>query len=229
MMESNVVRAEDILTRADVLKRTLDVSFRDKIVEAIYADAEAIAGKVVRKEGTRRFDLDQRIDRIVTSRIWGLPLMGLLLAGVFWVTIVGANVPSQLLATGEVDISLPPDTDLVFFGFDTVANESGSDEIAVLVTGGTHKDDKEETGLLLAVRLGPQGLELGTQCQQRAVVQALDRALGTPEHGGDLGVRQALIELQDKKRLPRGLQSTDGRSQLLCRERRGREVLEGLA
>ncbi len=99
MMESNVVRAEDVLMRADALKRTLDVSFRDKIVESIYADAEAIASKVVHKEGTRRFDLDQRIDRIVTSKIWGLPLMGLLLAGVFWVTIVGANVPSQLLAT----------------------------------------------------------------------------------------------------------------------------------
>jgi ferrous iron transport protein B len=98
-MESKVVRAEDVLTRADALKRTLDVSFRDKIVEAIYADAEAIASKVVHKEGTRRFDLDQRIDRIVTSKIWGLPLMGLLLAGVFWVTIVGANYPSQLLST----------------------------------------------------------------------------------------------------------------------------------
>ncbi len=93
------ITAQDILTRSDTLKRTLDVSFRDKIVESIYADAEAIASQVVQKEGTRRFDLDQRIDRIVTSKIWGLPLMGVLLAAVFWVTIVGANVPSQLLAT----------------------------------------------------------------------------------------------------------------------------------
>jgi ferrous iron transport protein B len=97
-MASNIT-AQDILTRSDTLKRTLDVSFRDKIVESIYADAEAIAGRVVQKEGTRRFDLDQRIDRVVTSKILGLPLMGVLLAAVFWVTIVGANVPSQLLAT----------------------------------------------------------------------------------------------------------------------------------
>ncbi|MDP7237334.1 MAG: nucleoside recognition domain-containing protein, partial [Candidatus Latescibacteria bacterium] len=41
---------------------------------------------------------DQRIDRIVTSKIWGLPFMGLLLAVVFWVTIEGANVPSAMLA-----------------------------------------------------------------------------------------------------------------------------------
>jgi ferrous iron transport protein B len=97
-MEGNLA-AQDILARSDALKRTLDVSFRDKIVESIYADAEAIASRVVHKEGTRRFDLDQRIDRIVTSKVWGLPLMALLLAGVFWVTIVGANVPSQILAT----------------------------------------------------------------------------------------------------------------------------------
>jgi ferrous iron transport protein B len=97
-MEGNLA-AQDILVRSDALKRTLDVSFRDKIVESIYADAEAIASRVVHKEGTRSFDLDQRIDRIVTSKVWGLPLMALLLAGVFWVTIVGANVPSQMLAT----------------------------------------------------------------------------------------------------------------------------------
>jgi hypothetical protein len=97
-METNLA-AQEILTRSDALKRTLDVSFRDKMVESIYADAEAIANRVVHKEGTRRFDLDQRIDSIVTSKVWGLPLMGVLLAGVFWVTIVGANVPSDLLAT----------------------------------------------------------------------------------------------------------------------------------
>src|SRR4030065_637234 len=97
-MSSNVT-AQDILAQADALKRSLDVSFRDKIVESIYADAEVIANKVVHIESARQFDLDQRIDRIVTSKIWGLPLMGLLLAGVFWVTIVGANYPSQLLFT----------------------------------------------------------------------------------------------------------------------------------
>jgi ferrous iron transport protein B len=95
---SSTVTAQDILAQADALKRTLDVSFRDKIVESIYADAESIARQVVHKEGERRFDLDQRIDKIVTSKIWGLPLMGLLLAAVFWVTITGANYPSQWLA-----------------------------------------------------------------------------------------------------------------------------------
>ena len=45
----------------------------------------------------RKWDLDQRIDRLVTSPILGLPIMLLLLGAVFWVTIVGANVPSQMI------------------------------------------------------------------------------------------------------------------------------------
>ena len=50
-------------------------------------------------DGPRRFTLDQRIDRLVTSPIFGLPLMALLLGIVFWLTITGANVPSAMLAS----------------------------------------------------------------------------------------------------------------------------------
>lgn len=98
-MTDKKITPQDILTRANTLKDGLDASFRDKIVEAIYADAESIAAKVVRQSGEGGYDLDQKIDRIITSRIWGLPLMAVLLAGVFWVTITGANYPSQAIAT----------------------------------------------------------------------------------------------------------------------------------
>jgi ferrous iron transport protein B len=47
--------------------------------------------------------MDRTIDKIVTSRRWGFPLMILLLAIVFWLTISGANVPSQMLATLLLD------------------------------------------------------------------------------------------------------------------------------
>jgi len=97
-MPNAKVTPKDIMARADALKQKLDLSFRDKIVEAIYADAESIAGQAVHKTGEGGFDLDQTIDRIVTSKVWGLPIMALLLAGVFWVTIVGANYPSQGIA-----------------------------------------------------------------------------------------------------------------------------------
>jgi ferrous iron transport protein B len=68
-------------------------------MEAIYTDAANIADRAVTRPGEQpRFDLDRTIDRLVTSRIWGFPLMLAMLTAVFWITITGANVPSQMLA-----------------------------------------------------------------------------------------------------------------------------------
>jgi ferrous iron transport protein B len=65
-------------------------------MEAIYTDAAAIADRAVTRPGEKpRFDLDRTIDRLVTSRVWGFPLMLLMFTGVFWITITGANVPSH--------------------------------------------------------------------------------------------------------------------------------------
>jgi ferrous iron transport protein B len=72
--------------------------FHQGLVEATYADAAGIADSVVtRGDRAARPSLDQIIDRLVTSRMWGFPLMALLFALVFWITIVGANYPSAML------------------------------------------------------------------------------------------------------------------------------------
>jgi ferrous iron transport protein B len=92
--------AAELLSRAQTLRRSLAGNFRDELVEAIYADAHAIAGRAVRQPGEGHRDWDQRIDRLLTSPAFGLPLMLAMLAVVFWITIVGANYPSQLLAAG---------------------------------------------------------------------------------------------------------------------------------
>lgn len=42
---------------------------------------------------------DRRVDKILTSRRFGIPLMILMLCGIFWITITGANYPSQLLSS----------------------------------------------------------------------------------------------------------------------------------
>lgn len=89
----------DLFARVDALRPTLTENFRDEIVKSMYAEAEAIASRSVHAREQRRYDFDQNIDRLVTSPIFGLPLMLLLLAAVFWVTIVGANVPSQMIAS----------------------------------------------------------------------------------------------------------------------------------
>ena len=87
------------LERAADLRRTLGVNFRDETVRSLYAEAQRIAGRAANTSAIRR-DFDQRIDRLVTSPVLGLPIMALLLTTVFWLTIAGANVTSAMLADG---------------------------------------------------------------------------------------------------------------------------------
>lgn len=49
-----------------------------------------------KKESTDSFD--RRLDRLLISKGCGIPIMLLILAGIFWLTIVGANYPSELLS-----------------------------------------------------------------------------------------------------------------------------------
>ncbi|HXW05189.1 MAG TPA: nucleoside recognition domain-containing protein [Vicinamibacterales bacterium] len=88
-----------VIRRAEELRRGLTGNFRDEAVSSIYAEAERLSRRVVRREGARALDWDQRVDRLVTSPVFGLPLMLVILSAVFWLTIAGANVPSAMLAT----------------------------------------------------------------------------------------------------------------------------------
>ncbi len=87
-----------VLQRAAALRSTLQSQFRDETVKSLYAEAERIARRAAHDADARRYDFDQKIDRIVTSPIFGLPIMALMLAVVFWLTVAGANVPSAMLA-----------------------------------------------------------------------------------------------------------------------------------
>ena len=90
---------ESILVTANAVRWDLGEELHDSVIESIYSDAAKIAGKVVTKVGDKpRFDWDRTLDRLLTSRWTGLPIMLLLLTLVFWLTIAGANVPSSMLA-----------------------------------------------------------------------------------------------------------------------------------
>ena len=70
---------------------------RDKITEQTYKRVEEVTAKYVRVD-KNKLDRDKKIDDIVTSKRFGIPLMILTLALILWITIVGANYPSDLLA-----------------------------------------------------------------------------------------------------------------------------------
>lgn len=71
---------------------------KDNIVSCIVLTAESVAAECVttiKKETDRR---DRRIDRILTGKATAIPVMLLLLTLILWLTIVGANYPSQALS-----------------------------------------------------------------------------------------------------------------------------------
>ena len=108
MKHEDPITPSQILETAQALRWQIGGDFHDRLMEAIYADAARIADRATsRPEDTPRFDLDRTIDRLVTSRIWGFPLMILLFSVVFWITIVGANIPSAWIAHVLLDIVYP--------------------------------------------------------------------------------------------------------------------------
>ncbi len=74
-------------------------SLRDRIVSKLVLTAEEISRKVVSYARSYSSSTDRKIDSVLTSRTFGFPIMILLLAVVFWITISGANYPSQLLSS----------------------------------------------------------------------------------------------------------------------------------
>jgi ferrous iron transport protein B len=99
---------EDIIITANNLRWQIGDDLHEQVMSAIYADATEIAARSVTHPGDKaRFDLERTIDGLVTSRRWGFPIMILLFTLVIWITIVGANIPSQMLATLLLDTIYP--------------------------------------------------------------------------------------------------------------------------
>ncbi|MFW5992055.1 MAG: nucleoside recognition domain-containing protein, partial [Halanaerobiaceae bacterium] len=83
--------------------------YRDLIVSDIFNQAENITRKNV-KNPAGKYRGKNKIDDILTSRWLGFPIMFLLLGVIFWITIIGANYPSSLLA----DIFLKLESHLIW-------------------------------------------------------------------------------------------------------------------
>ena len=97
-----------ILKTVKDLRLELGDEYRNDLVESIYAKAAQLVKDSVSSDKSRRsFRLDRAIDNVVTHRIWGFPIMFLLLGVVLWITIVGSNYPSKLLASLLLDTIHP--------------------------------------------------------------------------------------------------------------------------
>ena len=110
--ENAVERSEDqrskVLEQAQKLRWELPSDFQDKMTERTFQAAQQIAAaSQVRGLKKASIDIDWALDRLLTNRWVGFPIMLLILAAVFWTTIEGANVPSAMLATLLIDTMHP--------------------------------------------------------------------------------------------------------------------------
>lgn len=77
-------------------------SLRDRIVSCIVLAAEEVCMETVGGgcKACGKCSRDGKLDRILTSKKTGIPIMLALLCMIFWLTITGANYPSRLLSDG---------------------------------------------------------------------------------------------------------------------------------
>lgn len=69
----------------------------DQMVKDIYTKAERIANRNTKVKEGKTSNWEEKLDRILTSKWTGFPIMLLMLGGVFWITLVGASYPSSIL------------------------------------------------------------------------------------------------------------------------------------
>ena len=101
-------RTQSLLAAAEAARWEVGEEAHEGLTATLYDAASRIAGRAVRRRDEKpTFDLDSAIDRLVTNRWLGFPLMLLMLAVVFWITVEGANIPSQLIASLLVDTFHP--------------------------------------------------------------------------------------------------------------------------
>ncbi|KSU84054.1 ferrous iron transport protein B [Fictibacillus enclensis] len=71
---------------------------RDKIVGSLYQESKRLCEAGVHHSNTKRDRRTEKLDAVFTSPIWGFPIMMVMLGIVFYLTIAGANVPSDMIA-----------------------------------------------------------------------------------------------------------------------------------
>ena len=71
-----------------------NINFNDEVMHAITKKCKFINDNVIKKECISK---KNNLDKILTNKITGIPIMILMLMFIFWISIVGANYPSNFL------------------------------------------------------------------------------------------------------------------------------------
>lgn len=72
--------------------------YEDEIVKKLHQKAKEICDESIIFNNAAYLEKDARLDRIFTDKVWGFVWMIVLLSVIFWITISGANMPSDVLS-----------------------------------------------------------------------------------------------------------------------------------
>jgi len=89
-----------LLRRAVRLREGTQPDAKVVIVSGRYEFAHSIVHRVVHRERPEEESLTERIDRIVTHKVWSWPIMLAMLTLVFWITIKGGEIGGGWLEAG---------------------------------------------------------------------------------------------------------------------------------
>ena len=86
------------ITKSDDFVPTLDYSQKE-FLDQVFDKAHKIVSEVVTLKNEHYNEIDKKIDKILTSKKFGIPIMILFFCLIFWITISLANYPSELLSS----------------------------------------------------------------------------------------------------------------------------------
>lgn len=92
-IDNSIKQARLLLLDGDITINEID----DVLTESINNEASLISSKVVSYLNEDYDKKDRRLDKILTKKSTGIPIMIILFAFIFWLTITGSNYPSMLL------------------------------------------------------------------------------------------------------------------------------------
>lgn len=102
-LKINLIDNEDLIKEKAEISDILNFNgvnkneVKDKMISSIIFRAENIYEDTVSVTNEKYNLKDRKIDKILTSKVFGIPLMLTFLGIILWITIKGANYPSELL------------------------------------------------------------------------------------------------------------------------------------
>lgn len=92
-LQSKLNESFEILEKNNITRN----NFKDEIVTDIVNKSATICRNVCKYEKSNYSNFDRKIDKVLTSKKFGIPIMIIFLCIIFWLTIVGSNYPSEVL------------------------------------------------------------------------------------------------------------------------------------